>query len=111
MPPPSLGMVPFDWNNLVEPHLPSSAHFQISVLDESMLKVVHQCVVDEGSSASILSSSSWKTLGSPKLVLATSELIALEKIPSECLGILTQFPIMLGGNIALVNILVVLVPL
>jgi hypothetical protein len=30
-PPPSPRMVSFDWNNLVEPHLPSSAPFQIRV--------------------------------------------------------------------------------
>jgi hypothetical protein len=34
-------MVSFDWNDLVEPHLPSSAPFQIMVLVESMLKGVH----------------------------------------------------------------------
>ena len=30
-PPPSPRMVSFDWNDLVEPHLPSSAPFQIMV--------------------------------------------------------------------------------
>jgi hypothetical protein len=30
-PPPSPRMVSFDWNDLVEPHLPSSAPFQIRV--------------------------------------------------------------------------------
>ena len=30
-PPPSPRMISFDWNDLVEPHLPSSAPFQIRV--------------------------------------------------------------------------------
>jgi hypothetical protein len=102
-------MVSFDWNDLVESHLPSSTPFQIKVKVNSM--VVYQCIVDEGSSASILSSSAWKDLGSPKLVSTTSELLDFDKIPSECLGILPQLPIMLGGKTFLVNLLVVLGPL
>jgi len=38
MPPPSPRMVYFYWNDLVDPHFPSSAPFQITVLVESMLK-------------------------------------------------------------------------
>jgi hypothetical protein len=38
--PPIPRMVSFDWNDLVEPHLPSSAHFQITVMVECMLKGV-----------------------------------------------------------------------
>jgi hypothetical protein len=50
-------------------------------------------------------------LGSPNLVSTTSELLAFDIKPSECLGNLPQFPITLGGNIVLVNLLVVLGPL
>jgi hypothetical protein len=74
-------------------------------------KNFYQCIVDEGASASILSSSAWKDLGSPKLVSATSELLAFDRRPSEYLGILPQFPITLGGNIVLVNMIVVQGPL
>jgi hypothetical protein len=81
--PPSPRMVSFDWNDLVEPRLPSFAPFQITILVESMLKGICRCIVDEGSSASILSSSAWQDLGSPKLVSATSELLAFDKRPSE----------------------------
>jgi hypothetical protein len=81
------------------------------VLVESMLKGIHRCIVDEGSSTSILSSLAWKALGSPKIVSATSELLAFDRRPSECLGILPQFPITLGGNIVLVDLLVVSGPL
>jgi len=65
-PPPSPRMASFYWNDLVEPHLPSYTPFQISV--EVNSKKNYRCIVDEGSSASILSSSSWKALGSPTLV-------------------------------------------
>jgi hypothetical protein len=44
-------------------------------------------------------------------VSATSELLDFDRRPSECLGILPQFPITLGGNIVLVNLLVVSGPL
>jgi hypothetical protein len=109
--PPSLRMVSSDWNNIVEPRFPSSAPFQIMVLVESMLKGIHRCVIDEGFSASILSSSAWQAFGSPKHVSSTSELLYFDKRPSKCLGILPRFPITLGGKDFLINLLVVPIPL
>ena len=53
-------------------------------------------------STSILSSSVWKVLGSPKLVSASHELLDFDRCSSECLGILPQLPITLGGEIVLV---------
>jgi hypothetical protein len=67
--------------------------------------------VDEGASASILSSSVWKVLGSPKLVFASHELLAFDRHPSEYLGVLPQFPISLGGKIVCVDVIVVQGPL
>jgi hypothetical protein len=66
-PPPSLRMLSFDWNELVEPHLPYSAPFQIRV--EINSTNIYLCIVDEGASANILSSTVWKVLGSPSLCL------------------------------------------
>ena len=60
--------------------------------------------MDEGASASILSSLVWKVLGSPKLVSTSHELLAFDRCPSEYLGILPQLPISLGGKIVLVNV-------
>jgi hypothetical protein len=85
-PPPSPRMVSFDWNDLVEPRLPSSAPFQIRF--EVNSTNIYRCIVDEGASASILSSSVWKVLGSPKLVSASHELLAFDRCPSEYLGVL-----------------------
>jgi hypothetical protein len=86
-PPPSPRMVSFDWNDLVEPHLPSYAPFQIRV--EVNLTNIYRCVVYEGASASILSSSVWKVLGSPKLVSTSHELLDFDRCPSDCLGVLS----------------------
>jgi hypothetical protein len=107
--PPSLGMVSFDWNDLLEPVLPSSTPFQIMVKVNST-RIFH-CIVDEGASTSILSSLTWQDLGSPNLVLATGELLDFNIISTEVLGILPQFPITLGRNIVLVDLLVVPGPL
>jgi hypothetical protein len=108
-PPPSPRMVSFDWNDLVEPRLPSSAPFQIRV--EVNSTNIYRCIVDEGASASILSSSVWKVLGSPKLVSSSHELLAFDRCPSEYLGVLPQLPISLGGKIVLVDVIVVQGPL
>jgi hypothetical protein len=53
----------------------------------------------------------WKALGSPELVSASHELLDFDRHPSEYLGILPQFPISLGGNIVLVDVIVVQGPL
>jgi hypothetical protein len=104
-PPPSPRMVYFDWNDLVEARLPSYAHFQIRV--EVNSTNIYRCIVDEGASASILSSSVWKVLGSPKLMPTSHELLAFDRHPSDFLGVLPQLPISLGGKIVLVDVIVV----
>ena len=58
--------ISFDWSNLTESHLHSSVPFQI-VLNVTARWILHT-IVDEGASASILSSTAWKALGSPQLV-------------------------------------------
>jgi hypothetical protein len=108
-PPPSPRMVSLDWNALIEPRLPSSAPFQIRV--EVNSTNIYRCIVDEGASASILSSSVWKVLGSPKIVSASHELLAFDRRPSEYLGVIPQLPISLGGKIVHVDVIVVQGPL
>jgi hypothetical protein len=108
-PTPSPRMVSFDWNDLFEPRLPSYVHFQIRVEDNSTN--IYRCIVDEGASAIILSSSVWKVLGSLELVSASHELLDFDRHPSEYLGVLPQYPISLGGNIVLVDVIVVQGPL
>jgi hypothetical protein len=79
-------MVSFDWNDLVEPHLPSSIPFQIRV--EVNSKRNYRCIMDERASVSILSSS-WQDLGSSELVSDSHELLYFDRRPSEYLGILS----------------------
>jgi hypothetical protein len=104
-PPPSPRMISFDWNDLDEPRLPSYTPFQIRV--EVNSKNIYRCTMDEGASKSILSSSAWKALGSPKLVSTSHELLDFDKHPSEYFGILPQLPISLGGKTFLVDVIVV----
>ena len=44
-PPPSSRIASFDWDSLVEPHLPSAAPFQIKVKVEPY--TIARCIVDE----------------------------------------------------------------
>jgi hypothetical protein len=108
-PSPSPRMVSFDWNDLLEPHIPSSTCFQIRVEVNSIKN--YRCIMDEGASASILSSSIWKVLGSLEIVSASHEFLDFDKRPSEYLGVLPQFPISLGGKIVVVDVIVVQGPL
>jgi len=73
--PPSSRIVSFDWNNIVEPLLPAYASFQIRV--EFYSYNIYWCIVDEGAFTSILSSSTWKFMGPPKLMSTTSEIFLL----------------------------------
>jgi hypothetical protein len=45
-------------------------------------------------------------LGSPELVSASNELLNFDRHPSEYLGVLPRLPISLGGNIFLVDVIV-----
>ena len=83
----------FNWNSLVEHHLPSYVPFQIivDVLSTSM----HQTVIYEGGFISILSSTTQQALGSPNLFPASNQLLHFNKGTSEPLGVLPQFPITL----------------
>jgi hypothetical protein len=98
-------MVSFDCNYLVEPLFPSSTPFQIRV--EVNSKRIYRCIVDEGASASILSSTAWKAMVSPQLVSVTHHLLDFNRRSSESLGILPQLPITLVGKIGCIDVMVV----
>jgi hypothetical protein len=65
--PPSPRVVSFDLNDIVEPHLPSSTPFQI--------REILRYIVDKVTSASILSSLTWKDFGFPKILSTIRELL------------------------------------
>jgi hypothetical protein len=73
--PPSPRVVSFDWNDLVEPQLPSSTPFQI--------RGILRYIVDKVTSASILSSSNWKSLGFPKLESTIHEFLNFDRSPAR----------------------------
>lgn len=68
-------------------------------------------MVDEGSSSSIISSLKWKDLGSPKLLASDNQFLAYDRRPGESMGVLTQFPITLGGKTIFIDMMVVDLPL
>ena len=73
--------------------------------------VVLGTMLDEGLSISIMSSTTWQALGSPQLVLVTQNLLAFNKGTSQPLGMLPKFPIILGGKIIYIDVMVVQGPL
>jgi hypothetical protein len=73
--PPSPRVVSFDWSDLVEPRLPSYTPFQI--------RGILRYIVDKVTSASILSSLTWKDLGFPKLVSTLHKLLTFHKSPAR----------------------------
>jgi hypothetical protein len=72
--PPIPMEVSFEWNDLVEHQLPSSTPFQI--------RGILRYIVENVTSASILSSSTWKDLGFPNLVLVVCELLTFHRSPA-----------------------------
>ena len=68
-------------------------------------------IIDEGASASILSSTAWKALGSPSLFPEMRNLTGFDKGTSQPLGILPNFPINLRRKNICLNMMVIQGPL
>jgi hypothetical protein len=73
--PQSPRVVSIDWTDLLEPQPPSSTPFQI--------RGILQYIVDKVTYESILSSSTWKDLGFPKLVSALGKLLTFHRNPAR----------------------------
>jgi hypothetical protein len=108
-PPPSNEAIILDWGALQEYCLPSYTPIQITV--HVCVRDIPQIIIDEGASISILSSISWKALGSPMLAPVTYNLLDFNRKVTQPLGILPQFPITLGGKNVLIDVMVVHDPL
>jgi hypothetical protein len=72
--PPSPRVVSFDWNDLIEPRLPSSTPFQI--------RGILRYIVNKVTFASILSSSTWIDLGFPKIFSAIWDFLTFDRSPT-----------------------------
>jgi hypothetical protein len=68
-------------------------------------------MIDEGASVSIFSSVAWHSLGCPQLAAVTQNLLAFNRRTSQPLGILPQFPVILGGKTVFIDAMVVRDPL
>jgi hypothetical protein len=68
-PPLSNQMISINWNHLIEIGLPSYVPFQITmqVCDRN----IHNAIIHEGASISILSMNAWKYFGSPQFAPVT----------------------------------------
>ena len=92
-----------------EPRLPHSIALQISV--GCLGKQVHRTVLDEDVATCIMSFPCWQALGSPTLVVSQTVLKAFDGHVFSPHGILTAFPIELGGKIVTIEVEVVNAPL
>ena len=95
-PPPSSWISSFDWDSLVEPHLPSNAPFQIQVKVEPYM--INRCIFYEGASVSILSTQAWQGMGSPSLESTASQLLVFDRRTCIALGILAQHLLLWVGR-------------
>ena len=73
--------------------------------------VVPITIIDEGTSVSVLSSTTWQDFGSPPLVPIMQNLLAFNRGTSQPLGILLKLPITLGGKTVYIDMMVVPGPL
>lgn len=81
VPPPSNLVVSFDWNLLSRPRLLASVPFRM--IAEIYRMVMASTIIDEGASVSILSSTTWKVLGSPSLLPERRNLTGFDKRTSR----------------------------
>jgi hypothetical protein len=94
---------------LTGPRLLSHIHFHITV--QVCGRDVHQTLIDEGVSVSILSSFSWQALGFPQLVPVMKNLLTFNRRTSQPLGTLPQFPVTLARKTIFIDVMVVQDPL
>ena len=69
--------------------------------------MIHWTIIYEEGSISILSSTTWKELGSPNLVPASSHILTFNKRNSESLRIFPHFTSKLGGTTICIDVMVV----
>ena len=101
-------LLSFDLENS-ESCLPHSIALQIFI--GCLGKQVHRIVLDEGATTCIMSYSCWQALGSPMLIASQIVLKEFDGHLFSCHGILTAFPIELGGKTVTIEVEVVNAPL
>jgi hypothetical protein len=76
-PPPSTKVISFDWNGLKTPCLPS--YFPLQIIAQVCDINIFHSIIDEGTYVSLLSSNTWKALGSPQVVPNTHNLFSFNR--------------------------------
>ena len=97
-------LLAFDVENFV-PRLPHQIELIIQVVINGL--EIHRAVVDEGASTYVMSSSCWKTIGSPALNSSPNALKVFDGRESKPLGVLASLPITLKGKTVNVEVEVV----
>ena len=101
-------LMTFDLEQLTS-RLPSHVDFEIKVLSHGMN--IFQNFIEEGSSTCVMSLGFWKALGSPTLKPSHTILKAFDGHSFLPHGLITDFPIELGGKIVQVDVEVVDAPI
>ena len=76
-----------------------------------MEKIIHRTIVDEGATISVMSISSWKSLGSPPITPPPTILTTFNGRSFSPYGIFTALPITLGSKIVTIEVEVIDRPL
>jgi hypothetical protein len=97
-------LITFDLDNS-EPRLPAAVAIQVPVKIRNI--TVHRCIIDEGASTCIMSTTVWQKLGSPELTPSPITLRAYDGRPSSPEGLLQNVPVELGGKTILIDIEVI----
>ena len=98
-------LIIFDPHQSKRIHLPPSIAFQILVKIQNAN--VSRCIIDEGASIDVISTSAWKQLGSPELAPSTITLQAWDSHASQPIGLFRNFPITLAGKTVCIDVEVI----
>ena len=102
--PADTSLLAFDLENFI-PRLPHQIAFIIQVGVNGLN--IHWAIVEEGASTYIMSSSCWKSIGSPALTSSPNALEVFDGRESKPLGVIDSLPITLEGKIVNVEVEVV----
>ena len=102
-------LIVFDVDWLEHSPLPDFVAFQIPVKIRN--SNISCCIINEGASTCVMSTSVWKQLGSPELAPSTITLRAWDGHASQPIGLFRNFPITLAGKTVCVDVEVIDAPL
>jgi hypothetical protein len=104
----NLGTIMLDTTDL-KPHMPYHVAYQIVVAHpmKKFTQNIFRTVVDEGASTCVMSLACWKAIGQPILSPSPTLLTAFNDHSFRPHGIISSFPMQLGGKIVCIEVEVV----